>query len=69
MDYKNKLNDLLACFRSQSELASKLNVSYSTVSKWLSSEHVPHRKQMQTIDIVYQKFCNLPIQITLDDVI
>lgn len=69
MGYIKQLKELLTQFKNQSELASELRVSNSTLSKWLSEEHVPHLKKILTIDLLHKKFCNMPGQITLDDVI
>lgn len=55
MNYLDKLNELLTIYRSQRELAFELDVSSSILSRWLSNECAPRKKQLLTIDCLYNK--------------
>lgn len=55
MDFKDKLLYVRAKLNlSQSELASKLNVSFATINRWESGKSKPSKKALVTLNI----FCN-----------
>ena len=57
MDFKDKLLYVRAKLNlSQSELASKLNVSFATINRWESGKSKPSKKALVALNI----FCNAP---------